>query len=67
MFLVNRFADRRLSLMLPTRRIAVLGHIHSYVVVACLKQWFSAAASFSRWSLVGLLLWSWSFVMKTIR
>jgi hypothetical protein len=40
--------------MLPTRRIAVLGHIHSYVVVACLKQWFSASASIAMRLLVGM-------------
>ena len=40
--------------MIPTRRIAVLGHIHSYVVVACLKQWFSASASIAIRLLVGM-------------
>ena len=40
----------------PYPASAVLGHIHSYVVVACQKQWFSASPSLTVWLLVGLLL-----------
>ena len=51
----------------PYPASAVLGHIHSYVVVAYSKRLFSAPASISKRSLVGMAVVVVSFVMVTVR
>ena len=51
----------------PYPASAVLGHIHSYVVVACSKRLFSAPASRAIRLLVGMAVVVVSFVMATVR